>query len=79
MVRHGPPGVVGRGGLREPDVSRVPREPNAQSMASRSAIRARAVLMRYAPRFIVASSSSPKRPPVSGCSGALTVTTSQCR
>ena len=45
-------------------------------MASRSQILPRAVLTMYEPRFMVLISASSNSPSVSGCSGALMVTTS---
>ena len=49
---------------------------SARTIASRSQILPRAVLMRYAPRFILPNNVSLNMCSVSGCNGALIVTTS---
>ncbi len=65
------------GTRRRPRSRPAGRLAQARATASRSQIFPRAVFTRYAPRFIVPISSSSNRCSVSGCSGALIVTTSQ--
>ena len=83
MVRHRPPRVVLRRGLREPDVARVAGELPALERARRPR-RGRRSFRAPCSRGTRRASSSPissssNRCSVSGCSGALIVTTSQTR
>ncbi len=81
VMRHRPPRMVLRWGLREPHRRRHNRQAGRSRAPARRhrdrQILPRAVFTRLAPRFILAIIASSKRFSVSGRSGALIVTTSQ--